>query len=149
VGVDSSLRGPHVAVCNASVSAVLQDWNAEEFSGGCYTGYMGPGTMTAFGKHLAEREGALFFAGTETAEKWAGYMDGAVRAGERAAREVLSALDHPSLPPFDPPVSLDVPPIPNEVLWWERLLPNGSTAVVIGGASVVAVGMALWRRIRK
>ena len=30
----------------------------------------------------------LFFAGTETATQWAGYMEGAIQAGERAAREV-------------------------------------------------------------
>ena len=31
-------------------------------------------------------------AGTETSTYWAGYMDGAVRAGDRAAREVLERL---------------------------------------------------------
>ena len=31
----------------------------------------------------------MFFAGTETATEWSGYMDGAVQAGERAAREVM------------------------------------------------------------
>ena len=36
--------------------------------------------------------GRLYFAGTETASEWTGYMDGAVEAGERAAREVLYAL---------------------------------------------------------
>lgn len=30
----------------------------------------------------------LYFAGTETATEWSGYMEGAVQAGERAAREV-------------------------------------------------------------
>jgi monoamine oxidase len=30
--------------------------------------------------------------GTETSTYWNGYMDGAVRSGERAAAEVLSAL---------------------------------------------------------
>ena len=34
----------------------------------------------------------VHFAGTETATKWVGYMDGAIEAGERAAREVLTAL---------------------------------------------------------
>jgi monoamine oxidase len=34
----------------------------------------------------------VHFAGTETADHWAGYMDGAVRSGERAAREVLAQL---------------------------------------------------------
>ena len=33
--------------------------------------------------------GHLYFAGTETATFWCGYMDGAVEAGERAVREIL------------------------------------------------------------
>ena len=34
----------------------------------------------------------VHWAGTETADYWNGYMDGAVRSGERAAKEVLGAL---------------------------------------------------------
>ena len=34
----------------------------------------------------------VHWAGTETADYWNGYMDGAVRSGERAAKEVLKAL---------------------------------------------------------
>ena len=30
----------------------------------------------------------IYFAGTETATMWSGYMEGAIQAGERAAREV-------------------------------------------------------------
>ncbi|CAL1287519.1 unnamed protein product [Larinioides sclopetarius] len=36
--------------------------------------------------------GRLYFAGTETSIKWSGYMNGAVEAGERAAREVLCEM---------------------------------------------------------
>ncbi len=39
-----------------------------------------------------DRVGRVHFAGTETADYWLGYMDGAVRAGERAARDVATAL---------------------------------------------------------
>ena len=34
----------------------------------------------------------IHWAGTETSTYWTGYMDGAVRAGERAAAEALAAL---------------------------------------------------------
>jgi monoamine oxidase len=34
----------------------------------------------------------LHFAGTETAGEWKGYMEGAVRSGERAAAEVIKDL---------------------------------------------------------
>ena len=36
--------------------------------------------------------GRIHWAGTETSNYWAGYMDGAVRSGERAAAEVLERL---------------------------------------------------------
>jgi monoamine oxidase len=34
----------------------------------------------------------VHWAGAETSDYWNGYMDGAVRSGERAAREVLAHL---------------------------------------------------------
>ena len=51
-----------------------------------------PGFLTNFGKVLRQPIGRMFFAGTETATQWSGYMDGAIQAGERAAREVLNDL---------------------------------------------------------
>ena len=40
----------------------------------------------------ASPSGRIHWAGTETSNYWNGYMDGAVRSGERAAGEVLSGL---------------------------------------------------------
>ena len=37
-------------------------------------------------------EGRIHWAGTETAGYWHGYMDGAIRSGERVAKEVLERL---------------------------------------------------------
>jgi monoamine oxidase len=37
----------------------------------------------------------VHWAGTETATEWMGYIDGAVQSGERAAREILEALEVP------------------------------------------------------
>uniref|UniRef100_A0A4W5NM78 Amine oxidase n=1 Tax=Hucho hucho TaxID=62062 RepID=A0A4W5NM78_9TELE len=65
-----------------------KNWCEEEYSGGCYTAYFPPGILTQYGKVLREPVGRLYFAGTETATEWSGYMEGAVQAGERAAREV-------------------------------------------------------------
>jgi monoamine oxidase len=70
---------------------VERDWAAEEWSRGCYGGRFGTGVWTGYGEALRESVGRIHWAGTETAEVWNGYMDGAVRSGERAAREVLSA----------------------------------------------------------
>ncbi len=71
---------------------VEQDWTAEEFSRGCYGGRMGTGVWTRYAQALSEPVGRIHWAGTETADVWNGYMDGAVRSGERAAEEALTAL---------------------------------------------------------
>jgi monoamine oxidase len=68
---------------------VERDWAAEEWSRGCYGGRFGTGVWTGYGEALREPVGRIRWAGTETAEVWNGYMDGAVRSGERAAREVF------------------------------------------------------------
>ena len=39
-------------------------------------------------RELRKPLGRVHFAGTETASQWTGYMEGAIQAGERAAREV-------------------------------------------------------------
>lgn len=74
-----------------SVEYVEQDWAGEEWSGGCYGGRLTPGVWTQLGPALREPIGRIHWAGTETAERWNGYFDGAVRSGERAATEVLAA----------------------------------------------------------
>ncbi|HLD68443.1 MAG TPA: FAD-dependent oxidoreductase [Pseudomonas sp.] len=39
---------------------------------------------------MREPVGALHWAGTETSGVWCGYLEGAVRAGQRAAAEVAA-----------------------------------------------------------
>ena len=68
---------------------VEKDWAEEEWSAGCYGGRLTPGVWTQLGPALRAPIGRIHWAGTETAPVWNGYMDGAVRSGERAAREVL------------------------------------------------------------
>jgi monoamine oxidase len=68
------------------------DWTAEPWTRGCPTGSMAPGVLSRFGAHIRPATGRIHWAGTETADYWAGYMDGAVRSGERAAKEVQKAL---------------------------------------------------------
>jgi monoamine oxidase len=45
-------------------------WSGEEWSGGCYLGYMPPGVLTEFGRVLRTPCGRIHFAGTETARTW-------------------------------------------------------------------------------
>jgi monoamine oxidase len=69
-----------------------QDWQQEEYSRGGYGGMFPPGGWLDFGRALVEPVGRIHWAGTETSPIWNGYMDGAVRSGERAAAEVLAKL---------------------------------------------------------
>jgi monoamine oxidase len=67
-------------------------WGAEDFAPGGPTAAVPPGAWTEFGALLRQPIGPLHWAGTETADKWTGFLDGAVRSGQRAAAEVTAAL---------------------------------------------------------
>jgi len=71
----------------------LQDWGQEPYTLSCVPpmppGFMTSGLMPA----LTRNVGALIWSGTETADIWYGYMDGAVRSGHRAALEALQSLN--------------------------------------------------------
>ena len=71
-------------------------WANEEFSRGCYGGFMPTGAWIENGPALRAPVGAIHWAGAETATVWNGYMDGAIRSGESAAREVVNALGESS-----------------------------------------------------
>jgi len=72
------------------------DWSAEPWTRGCFSAHFAPGAWTRYGPALREAVGRIHWAGTETAAVWNGYMDGAVRSGERAATEVLAELREPA-----------------------------------------------------
>jgi monoamine oxidase len=74
------------------VEYVEQQWCAEPFTRGGPVAVSSPGALTALGPALRAPVGPLHWAGTETATKWCGYLDGALSAGIRAADEVLVAL---------------------------------------------------------
>ncbi len=71
------------------------DWSADPWTRGCYSGHVAPGAWTSFGPALREPCGPIHWAGTETAVRMCGYIDGAVESGRRAAAEVLAALGPP------------------------------------------------------
>jgi monoamine oxidase len=73
-------------------SYVEQNWLTERWSRGCYVGFTPPGVLSDYGPQLRKPFGRVHWAGTETATRWAGYMDGAVQSGKRAAKEVLDRL---------------------------------------------------------
>jgi monoamine oxidase len=68
------------------------DWTKETWTRGAPVAIMAPGVMSKYGPAIRRPFGRVHWAGTETSTYWTGYMDGAVRAGERAAIEVVEQL---------------------------------------------------------
>jgi len=82
-----------------AVGYIDQRWGAEPWVGGGPTAAPGPGAVVPYAAAVSAPVGPILWAGTETADRWTGFMDGAVRAGERAAldaRRLLtsSSTDH-------------------------------------------------------
>jgi monoamine oxidase len=68
------------------------NWSGEQWTRGCPVGIPGLGTLLEYGSRLRDPVGRIHWAGTETSNYWNGYMDGAVRSGERAAAEALAGI---------------------------------------------------------
>ena len=127
------------------VDYVEKNWADDEYAGGCYVSHFPPGVLTSFGDVVRQPAGRVYFAGTETATYWSGYMEGAVRAGERAAREVLHAMgrvDESEIWNETADVSPDWPELPMELSLVQKCLPSVPTAVV--GFCSVAAALAAW-----
>jgi monoamine oxidase len=67
-----------------------QEWTVERYSGGGMISHAPTGVLTEFGYTLREPCGRIHWAGTETSAVMCGWVDGAIRSGERAAEEVLA-----------------------------------------------------------
>jgi monoamine oxidase len=68
---------------------VIQRWDNEIYSRGGPVAVASPGTLSRYGPALRKPQGGIHWAGTESSDFWVGYMSGALRAGKRAAREIL------------------------------------------------------------
>jgi monoamine oxidase len=79
----------------APVDYVDHRWGREEFAPGGPTAAVPPGSWTSYGPWLRKPVGDVFWAGTETADEWTGFLDGAVRSGLRVAGEVRDHLAGP------------------------------------------------------
>jgi len=67
-------------------------WATAPYTRGAYGSYNPPGVLTSLGPATATPPGPLHFAGADWSPQWPGYMDGAIRSGEKAADAVLAAL---------------------------------------------------------
>jgi L-amino acid dehydrogenase len=70
-----------------------QNWPAEPWTAGAACFYTPPGVLSEpFGEAIREPVGRIHWAGTETATRWMGYIDGALSAGESAAQAILTEI---------------------------------------------------------
>jgi len=68
-----------------------QNWTTERYSGGGMISHTPTGVLTEYGRALRAPCGRVHWAGTESSATMCGWVDGAIRSGERAASEVLAA----------------------------------------------------------
>jgi len=84
----SAYFGPQA---NQPIGYVEKDWGGERWISGCVSP-LGPKFLTTYGPALRATTGHIHWAGAETAAVWNGKMEGAVRAGQGAALDVLAVL---------------------------------------------------------
>jgi monoamine oxidase len=89
------LRHAHGTGVPEPIEARSIDWSADPFSLGGYASRRGIGGWSA-AQDLFAPCGRLHFAGTETANRWRSFMDGAVQSGLRAADDILGTELMPS-----------------------------------------------------
>ncbi|CAK8685069.1 unnamed protein product [Clavelina lepadiformis] len=82
-----------------------KDWCKEPYQSGGPVCMMQPGCLKYFHQALRRPFYSVHWAGTETAQKWTGFMDGAVESGIRAASEVANRLQLPQNVSADESVS--------------------------------------------
>lgn len=82
----SKFLGDAALQCETYVDHYFTD---EAWSLGCYAGIMPPNAIINCGAALREPCGNIHWAGTETSDIWNGYMEGAVRSGERVSEELI------------------------------------------------------------
>jgi pseudooxynicotine oxidase len=73
------------------VDAIAHDWLADEFTRGTWAIHR-PGWYTRHHAAMRQPEAGLVFAGSDLADGWSGYVDGAIESGMRAARQVQTLL---------------------------------------------------------
>jgi pseudooxynicotine oxidase len=73
------------------IDATAHDWLADEFSRGTWAIHR-PGWYTHHHAAMRAPEGGLVFAGSDLADGWSGFVDGAIESGLRAAQQVITIL---------------------------------------------------------
>lgn len=118
-------------------------WAEEQWVGGCYVGTVGPGVLTSCKRsHCDPMDDKVYIAGTEASHRMIGYMDGAVEAGERIARNVLVKMGMLGPSSYDtisePSPSPQMPVVDLTITTLEKCIPSVGTVFVCVSALVFA-----------
>ncbi|OOQ85269.1 flavin-containing amine oxidase [Penicillium brasilianum] len=84
--------GKYVKGIPEPTNSLEMEWAKQAYFLGAPCPVMTPGILTTVGTELATPFGDVHFVGTETATVWRGYMEGAVRSGQRGGAEVVKKL---------------------------------------------------------
>jgi monoamine oxidase len=81
--------------CLRRLNILEQNWPAEPWTAGAACFYTPPGVLSEpFGPAIPEPVGRIYWAGTEAATRWMGYVDGALSAGHNATQAVGAKIGH-------------------------------------------------------
>ena len=73
------------------LDATAHDWLGDPYARGTWAIHR-PGWYTRFHAEMRRPEGSVVLAGSDLANGWAGFMDGAIESGLTSSREALRAL---------------------------------------------------------
>jgi monoamine oxidase len=76
------------------LDATANDWLADEFSNGTWAIHR-PGWYSRYHAEMRRPEGRIVLAGSDIANGWAGFIDGAIESGFRGATLALQAARDP------------------------------------------------------
>jgi monoamine oxidase len=75
-----------------AIASRSHNWSVDQWAQGSYC-YFKPGDLHRYNPHLMLPAGQIFFAGEHTAPvESRGYMEGAIRSGQRAAQQILAMV---------------------------------------------------------
>jgi monoamine oxidase len=93
------------------------NWPAEQWTAGAASFFTPPGVLgdPSFGEALRQPVGQIYWASTETAVRWTGYVDGGISSGQDNARAILARMGK-ALPPAHLPPPITTVPSTNAAL---------------------------------
>jgi monoamine oxidase len=83
------MYGCSVDIASNPVEIFEKNWCIEEYAHGCFAGFFPPRALTMYGQELRTSSNGVYWASTETATEFYAYMEGALRAGENVAKDLL------------------------------------------------------------